>query len=243
MALDEALAESVRAGKEPPTLRFYGWDRASLSIGCFQRAGELDLGYCKKEGIPLVRRPTGGRAVLHGEELTYSFSAGTREGPFSLGLLDSYGKLGAAFSRAFRSLGIPAEPEKARRAPGARSPLCFESASYGEITVGRKKIIGSAQKRWPDALLQQGSVPYVLDLPKLHKVFGSFGNAARPEMAGAREFLPGLDGGALRRAIREAFEAVFGIGFSVSAPTQGEESRAEKLLREKYLSPEWNYRR
>lgn len=243
MAMDESLAENVRAGKAPPTLRVYGWDRASLTIGRFQRAGELDLGYCRSEDIPLVRRPTGGRAVLHGEELTYSFSASTREGPFSKSLLDSYGKLGTAFSRAFRSLGIPAEAREARWAMGTRSPLCFESASYGEISVGGKKIIGSAQRRWPGALLQQGSIPYVLDLPRLLKVFGSNGNAARSGMAGVREFLPGLDGGELKQAVIEAFEAVFGIGFSVSAPTRGEESRAEELLRAKYLSPEWNHRR
>src|SRR5512135_1825792 len=109
MALDEAVATLLRKNGFPPTLRLYGWDRSSLSLGCFQKTSDVDIDYCKTNNIPIVRRPTGGRAILHGDELTYSFSARTDEGPFSKGLLDSYKKISAAFHLAFRKIGICTE--------------------------------------------------------------------------------------------------------------------------------------
>lgn len=245
MALDEAMAGDIREGQTPPTLRFYAWDTTSVSIGRFQRAGDLDRGYLKEQGIPLVRRPTGGRAVLHGSELTYSFSAGTREGPFSRGLLESYRDLAYAFSRAFCSLGISAETIAEKRSAGARSPLCFASPSSGEITVGRRKVIGSAQKRWPDGLLQQGSIPFQIDYARLGKVLRSGAGEpfVRAGMAGLGEFLPGLQILELKAAIRDSFEKVFGVEFLEATTTIRERGRAEELLQGKYLSPGWNLRR
>jgi lipoate-protein ligase A len=75
MALDEAIATGVRKGAAAPTLRLYGWDRPSLTLGCFQKTADINIEYCRSHDIPVVRRPTGGRAILHGDELTYSLSA------------------------------------------------------------------------------------------------------------------------------------------------------------------------
>ena len=77
MALDEAIAISVRKGGSPPTLRLYSWDMPSVTLGCFQKIRDIDIEYCRDASIPVVRRPTGGRAILHNKELTYSFSAKT----------------------------------------------------------------------------------------------------------------------------------------------------------------------
>ena len=98
MAFDEAIAVTVRNGRAHPTLRLYGWDLPSVTIGYFQKIGDIDTAYCFRNNIPVIRRPTGGRAILHGNEITYSFSAKTRTGLFSKSLLDSY----KTISRAFR---------------------------------------------------------------------------------------------------------------------------------------------
>lgn len=243
MAIDEAIASSARQDV-PPTLRFYGWDRPSVSIGCFQRAGEVDLAYLGKAGIPLVRRPTGGRAILHCSELTYSFSAGTLDGTFSGGLLDSYRKLSGVLSRALGSLGLKTEARLKRQpSRGSRSPICFQSTSYGEITVEGRKVAGSAQKRWQDAMLQQGSIPYSLDARAMESVFGLRGEALGDSMAGLREFLPGLKPEALKDAIRASFEGVFAVRL-IEAPLTGkEEALAGELLDKKYRSASWNLRR
>ena len=175
MALDEAIATGVRRGSAPTTLRLYGWDRPALTLGCFQKASDINIEYCQSKDIPVVRRPTGGRAILHGDELTYSFSANTDRGPFSDGLLDSYRRIGIAFSIAFRKIGVKAEPKKEREKGRvlSRSPLCFQSSSFGEILADNKKLVGSAQKRWNDGLLQQGSIPYLSHEEKLEGIFGS----------------------------------------------------------------------
>jgi len=96
MALDEAIAIVVRKDNAPPTLRLYGWDMLSVSIGCFQKISDVDIAYCIEKHIPVVRRPTGGRAILHSNEITYSFSVKTTHRLFSKGLLDSYKKISIA---------------------------------------------------------------------------------------------------------------------------------------------------
>jgi lipoate-protein ligase A len=245
MAVDEALAIGVREGMAP-TLRFYSWERPSVSIGCFQKAEELDLAYLNNAGIPFVRRPTGGRALLHGLELTYSFSAGTGEGAFSGGLLESYRKLSSALSLALRALGLDTEARLHRQHPRApRSPLCFQSTSYGEITVEGRKVVGSAQKRWQTAMLQQGSMPFTIDIPRLRMAFrtGLRGKVLEGSMAGLREFLPGLGPEALKAAIRASFEEVFGTRLLEAPLTDKEEALAGELLQKKYRSPEWNLRK
>jgi lipoate-protein ligase A len=106
MALDESIATAVRQGNAPPTLRLYGWHEPSVSIGYFQKITDVDAAYCDMRNIPLVRRPTGGRAILHGDEITYSFSSKTTSALFSTGLLDSYKKISTAFVLALKRIGI-----------------------------------------------------------------------------------------------------------------------------------------
>jgi lipoate-protein ligase A len=243
MALDEAISESVRKGASPPTLRFFGWDRPSVSIGSSQRAGEIDLEYCGLEEIPIVRRPTGGRGILHGDELTYSFASGIDKGVFSGGLFKDYRKLSGAFSRAFTILGMKTETVFSRRAPGARSPVCFQTSSYGEINIEKRKVIGSAQRRWPDGLLQQGSIPYSMDYEGMRGVFPGGTADAPGEMAGLRDFLPLLRPEELKGTVRASFQEVFGIEFVEYPPTRDEEALTRRLLHEKYSLPGWNFRR
>lgn len=250
MALDEAIAFAVRKDIVPPTLRFYGWKMPSVSLGCFQKVSDIDIEYCNGENIPVVRRPTGGRAILHRDEITYSFSVKTTSGFFSKGLLDSYKKISSALCLALSKSGVSPELKlkKEPRHPlfdnQTKSPMCFQSVSYGEISVNDRKVIGSAQKRWTDGLLQQGSVPFIVDENVAMKIFrldsAYLGNKW---LTGLKELVPGLNHNRLKEHIRTSFEEVFQIKLISSGPSEGEIKLAQELEPEKYKSFEWNFRR
>jgi lipoyl(octanoyl) transferase len=243
MAMDEAIASAVKRGYSPPTLRLYNWDRPSVSIGYFQKVGDIDSDYCIKKGIPIVRRPTGGRAILHNSEIAYSFSAKTETGIFSKGLLDSYEKISKAFGLALSKIGLASELKLQRVFHRNRSPLCFQVTSYGEITVNNRKVIGSAQKRWPDGFLQQGSIPFTLDGGEILKVFRLKSSEIEEKFTGLKNVLPDLGIDSLKSAIRVSFEEIFNIMFIPSFPSQEEISFAEEIAVNKYRSPLWNFQK
>ena len=242
MAVDEVISLSVRKQTAPPTLRFYGWTDPSVTIGYFQKINEIDVDYCMLNDIPVVRRITGGRAILHADEMTYSFSVRAK-GQFSGGLLDSYRRISAAFYGAFIKAGMSPELtlNSRTRSLSLKSPLCFQSASYGELTIQKMKVIGSAQKRWPSGLLQQGSIPFSLDRHKISRVFGL--KDAQRKMAGLTEIVPDLDAGQFRNAVRLSFEETFNIQWSLAPLSREELSLARELEEEKYRSRQWNFRR
>jgi lipoate-protein ligase A len=245
MAFDEAIAAEVRRGTVTATLRLYGWDRPSVTLGCFQKTTDINIAFCRSHDIPIVRRPTGGRAVLHDDELTYSFSARTDREPFLHGLLDSYKKIGRAFSLALKKIGITAEPreERERGRVLSRSPLCFQSSSFGEILLDNKKLVGSAQKRWEDGLLQQGSVPYLAPAESLQEIFGAEQTSElKNRMHALRDLLPHLDREVFKKAVASSFAEAFDIRLLPSAPAQEECLLAEELLHQKYLRDHWNFR-
>lgn len=243
MALDEAIATAVRKDNSPPTLRLYGWDVPSVSIGYFQRVRDINSDYCREKGIPIVRRPTGGRAILHDKELTYSFSVKITHRIFSKGLLDSYRKISSAFGLAFSKIGLSPESKLLRETSQPRSPLCFQSTSYGEITINNKKVIGSAQKRWHDGFLQQGSIPCIIDRDELVKVFRLESPGEGANIIGLKEILPDLNLKDLKNAIKISFEETFEIRLIPSPPSREEVSLSEELEVEKYLSTHWNFQR
>lgn len=160
MELDEQLAEVVAQKKHAPVLRFFEWSPYCISLGKYQAEKEINRTYCESEGIDIVRRPTGGRAVLHAEELTYSviFSdeiSGTID--------DSYEKISDALATAFRSVHIPAQcvcrqPDFRNLYRQPSSAICFSNSAKSEIQVDGKKLVGSAQRRYSGAVLQHGSI-------------------------------------------------------------------------------------
>ena len=169
MAVDEAISIFVRDGKALPTLRLYGWDRKAVTIGEFQKIEEINRDFCIKNNIPVIRRPTGGKGILHNDDITYSFSA-KKEGRFRGGLFQSYMILGRVFAKAFSLTGISVEIKK-EKALSNKSSLCFALSSFGEICFKDKKIIGAAQKRWIDGFLQQGTIPLTVDRGLMKKIF------------------------------------------------------------------------
>src|SRR5208283_5081894 len=246
MALDESIAIAVRKGCSPPTLRFYGWQQPSASIGAFQKITDINTLYCSRHNVQVVRRPTGGRGLLHGEELTYSFCA-KNEGLFSKGLLDAYKDISRAFSLALQRAGLIVVMEAGRRRERnfVRSPFCFHSTSYGELTVNGRKLVGSAQKRWNDGFLQQGSIPYKVDCASLAAAFNDKSYWAKchvPEIVGLQDLIPGFDPSAFKKHLRDSFEVFFGISLLGSLPSDQEAEEAQLLCSEKYRRPLWTSR-
>lgn len=162
MARDVAMLGAVIAGEIPPTLRLYGWSPPCLTLGRHQRDDAADADFCRKHGIDIVRRPTGGRAVLHHLELTYSVVAPLGQGPLPRPLQEAYRILCSALVEAVRSFGIDAEltgGEVNISLPGPRTTVpCFEAPAGGEVVVGGRKLIGSSMRARQGHILQHGVI-------------------------------------------------------------------------------------
>jgi lipoate-protein ligase A len=263
MALDEAILESSRIGQTPPTLRLYAWSPPCLSLGRAQPVRDVLLAELEERGWDLVRRPTGGRAILHTDELTYSIAGPQSEPRLSGGVLDSYRVLAQALLHALRLLNIPAQaleyPAGSVRlnpaSPGqnakTENPVCFEVPSNYEITVYGKKLIGSAQARRKEGVLQHGSLPLYGDLARITQVL-AFEDAASREAAAVRlleraataEAILGtpLSWEQAADAFVVAFAETLNLELKPSEPTPAEWRMAEELVGEKYASTEWTNR-
>jgi len=161
MALDVAVAWAVGEGIAPPTLRFYEWDPPAVSLGYAQGEGTLDLEACTRVGLPVVRRPTGGGAVLHGGDLTYAVALPRHRSWGARSVAASCRVIHAAVASGLRRLGVAAEmaDPRAGHPPATRGcAACFAALSGSEIAVGGRKLVGSAQRRFRRAILQHGSI-------------------------------------------------------------------------------------
>ncbi len=160
MAVDEAILARVAQGVCPPTVRFYGWDRPAISLGYHQVAeAVLDMERVRSRGIAVVKRPTGGRAVLHGDDLTYSVSL--PEGiPWARTVTEAYRVLSEALRCGFRRAGLGVELARGHVGPVRLGPApCFSSTARYELVWRGSKVVGSAQRRLRGGILQQGSIP------------------------------------------------------------------------------------
>lgn len=177
MAIDQAILKACEEGKSPPTLRCYGWNHPTLSVGYSQDASrDLDLEHCKAMGIPIVTRPTGGRALLHDREFTYSIVVPVPHPLFPSNLRGAFQKISSALLLALEALGIEqimmAEsipPRNLQRK--VQSPSCFAALNHWEICWGEKKLLGSAQRRLKNSFLQHGSVWNDCDREFMHSLF------------------------------------------------------------------------
>lgn len=171
MRRDAELLAEHRPG-DAPILRLYRWEPAAITIGYHQDDSDFDAEAAARDGLDIVRRPTGGRAILHAEELTYSLT-GTSPGPlFGESLHTSYELINRALLRFLRSLGIEADVSDGESRDDARGLVCFKSAGKHEIRVAGRKLIGSAQRRTEGVFLQHGSIllgPAHCELPRYLK--------------------------------------------------------------------------
>jgi lipoate-protein ligase A len=253
MALDEALLMMHEAETAPPTLRVYGWCPPTLSLGYAQNVQhEVDLAACHAQGVAVIRRPTGGRAVLHDQEVTYSvvMPVVLTDGPPTI--TEHYRRIGVALLAALQTLGLPVQLARPQiRAVPTRipaSPACFAALSRYELSVAGKKIVGSAQKRAQRALLQHGSIPLWMDRQRLfqclqvspeHRV--ALVQAAYTTMGAVNEIAAQpVAPAALHAALRQGFSVAFGVEL-VEMPITPEEWRlAQHLRTTKYATDAWN---
>jgi len=251
MAVDEALMESVGMGTSQPALRLYAWDPPCLSLGYAQPVAEVDLLRLESSGWGLVRRPTGGRAILHTDELTYSVTAPLAEPRVAGSVLESYQRLSQALLLALTSLGLPVQAQSLNPgvSPGKpQNPICFEVPSAYEITVGGKKLIGSAQARRKNAVLQHGSLPLSGDISRIVQAL-VYPNETDRQAAGERllqrattvaaVFGREIDWETAASAFASAFSQVLNLAWEPSELTSVEFARASELIQTTYAQPAW----
>lgn len=168
MAIDEAIAEHVSRGASLPTLRFYGWDPPCLSLGYGQSIRDVDCNRLHYHGWDIVRRLTGGRAILHIDELTYSVAVPRTDPRVQGDIVQSYRRLSQGLLAGLELIGANARADKGD--PHARhfkGPICFEVPSDYEITFDGRKLLGSAQTRREGAVLQHGALPLYGDIARI----------------------------------------------------------------------------
>jgi len=239
MAIDEVLLQS-----EVPVLRFYRWRPPAISVGYFQKLEkEINLEECKRRGIDYVRRMTGGKAVLHDKELTYTFVISTELMP--KGVIESYKVISQAILTALRDLGLKVEmKEKVSRTQ--KSPLCFNDPSYYEIVVNGKKIVGSAQVRKNGKLLQHGSILIDLDIGKMCSLFkgrGKISQVQKKVTSLNNELKKEIEFEDLAPALKKGFEKNFDIKLIPDGLTRKESVLVQEIAATKFSTREWNHLR
>jgi len=237
MAIDEALLDS-----KVPVLRFYSWKPAGLSIGYFQPVNVFNLDNLKKHKVELVRRLTGGNAVLHDKELTYSFIID--ESGMSKSIVESYKEISKGLLQGLRNLGLKVVMNE-DVSKGEKSAVCFNDPSWYEIIVNGKKIVGSAQKRVDGKLLQHGAVLIDIDIEKYCSLFNNCSNEliskVRERMTSINDELNGKKGyDDVKEAMKKGFESAMGLEFEISELSKEELELAKKLERNKYSTDKWN---
>ncbi|MBD3387911.1 MAG: lipoate--protein ligase family protein [Candidatus Altiarchaeales archaeon] len=234
MGLDEAVLEEVSQGNSPPTLRFYGWEPATVSIGYFQSLREeVDLDSCFEEGVDVVRRITGGGAVYHDTELTYSFIS--PEDTVPKDVLESYRLICSGLIGGFKELGIDAE-----------------FAPLNDIITGGRKISGNAQTRRMNCVLQHGTVLLDVDAERMFKLLRVSDEKMRDKAVKAvKERVTSVKHVLNREITFDKASTAFRKGFAKSLkldlkkgrPTGEERMKAEALSENKYSTVDWNNKR
>lgn len=233
MSIDEA--NLLYGDKETIILRFFGWDKPSVSIGTFQKISEINLEYLKKENIPLVRRPTGGKGVFHDDELTYSIVIPSTHPIYELDTIESYKALSEVFIESLKEFNIIGELTKKE---GSQDGFCFSSQNYYEISVNGKKIIGSAQRRKKEGILQQGSIPLTIDYEKVKKIFYLDSIKGFTSLKEINERVNIED---IEKSFIKNFIKFFGTDYEIKEHFEERFINLENILNEKYLKDSWNY--
>lgn len=253
MAVDEAILTAVANNESVPTLRFYGWEPACLSLGRAQSIHEADEAACRAHGWHIVRRATGGRAILHLDELTYSVAAPQTEPRVAGGIQPSYERLSRALVAGLRLMGIetdraPAAPSSPKNAAG---PICFDTPAQYEITHQGRKLIGSAQMRRKGVMLQHGTLPLVGDVTRIVEGLAlgmAEREAARVALRTQAVTLAELLGRevGLTTAVffmRQGFMQALNLTLVKSDLSPAEKQHAAELRATKYAHDDWNRRR
>ena len=244
MALDEALMLSRLRHGGPPTLRFFAWAPPTISLGYGQRAdGRIDTQAALAMGIGLVRRATGGSAILHEGpdlEITYSVAASAGDFEGADDLLETYRWIGAGLLAGLRALGaavemVPVQPSD----PAAMPAFCFARTGSFELEVSGRKLVGSAQRRQGPAFLQHGALMLGTDPARLRRVFP--GELDRLEAMTTLEAVlgrrPSFD--EATEALAQGFRGAHGLALEPGGLSEEEAALAAMLERDKYATDDW----
>lgn len=259
MALDEALLDWHSRGEIGPVLRFYEWKPATLSIGYFQRVEkEIDMEAVERHNLGFVRRPTGGRGVLHEHELTYSVIVREDYEDMPETVTEAYRVISGGLLEGFRNLGLQAEfsvpvtEEQNERLRKPKSAVCFDAPSWYELVVEGKKVAGSAQTRQKGVILQHGAILLSLDEEKLVSLFKFESEEARERMRkGLPEKAVAIDRLTNRPITVDECIPAFATGFEKALdmtlePLELTDEQLEYvngIERTKYLADSWTYRK
>lgn len=259
MALDEALLDWHSEGKFPPVIRFYGWNPPTLSIGYFQKVDkEVDLDAVKKHQLGFVRRPTGGRGVLHEHELTYSVIVSEDHSKMPKTVTEAYRVISEGILKGFHHLGleayfaVPKTAGEREALKNPRSAVCFDAPSWYELVVEGRKVAGSAQTRQKGVILQHGSILLDLDENKLFSLFKYPNERVKERMKKAfKNKAVAINAISPRKITLEEAKEAFYKGFSEGLEidlepyqlTEAEVAYVNKLAKDRYESNEWNFKR
>ncbi len=273
MAVDEAVLLHCIEGNSPPTLRFYEWEKPSISIGYAMDAElELNLPLCRKRGVPVVRRITGGGFFFHKRDITSTvvfpedFGVGGRGSGKRLSVLESYRLVNRALAEGLKELGIVTSLLETKRETAhskqETANVCFANPTVYDILHAGRKLAGSAQRRKKCWVLHQGSMLFSSDFvtmcPLMSRVGASsnFGDATA-ELVPSSETVPMArtavcleeilgekpDRSRVIAVLSESFARAVGIELQGAPLTTSERELAERLRREKYSTDDWNLRR
>jgi lipoate-protein ligase A len=225
MAVDDALLTLCGRGQCPPTLRLFGFRPACLSLGRFQPADQVP----RAPGVDLVRRPTGGGAVVHQGDVCYSIVLPLSHPLAAGGIRQSYQRLARGLGAALEALGLsPLAPTAAASRRPQRSGWCFEAAAPYELALAGRKLVGSAQARRGGALLQQGSIRLAPEPAEATLATSLQEALGRP-----------VSWDELGEALVSGFARAWGIEIRPRQLTVDEEELARRLERERYADPDW----
>jgi len=238
MAIDEALWRGRHAGASPPTVRFFGWDPPTVSVGYGQPLDRhVDVAACRRLGVGLVRRPTGGSAIYHDgpeRELTYCVTATADDLAVGGDLLETYRWIARALVRGLNALGAGAEMVPTGRGLGPDPAFCFARTGAFEIEVGGRKLVGSAQRRLGTSFLQHGAVLLGVDAARVRELFPTTRDplATLTTLEAALGRRPTFD--EVARALTDAFETEHGLTLMPGGLTADETRRVQTLVGERY---------
>jgi len=245
MAFDEAMLEHAAAEDGPATLRFFNWQRPAITIGyAINAPASLVLAECEARDVPVVRRITGGGMVLHGSDLTYAITFPRAAMAPDCGLIETYRTINRAFADALEQFGVNSSLLDAAARSGPPAGACFARPTRYDLIVGGKKLIGNAQRRRRQWLLNHGSMPLDGGYRQLLPLLRDRNEAAAFETQSVT--LDALTDPAPSRAdlitaIAEAFGTALGVAIEPEAPTDAELACADRLADDKYRHTRWNH--
>ena len=251
MAIDEAVFRINQCRDVPPTLRLYGWSSPTVSLGYFQNIEkEVDVGTCRRHGVTIVRRPTGGKAVLHDGDLTYAVVATEKNPLFPVDLLGTYRVISQCLAHGLAKIGVKAEMAGDSRISqnDSLASSCFSSPSMYELLVKNRKICGSAQVRSRGVFLQHGSIlmdfnPFKtceVMLPHSDDYEGQVERLKHSVTSINEHIHPPVNVNALCDILKAAFENTLNIQLAPGTLSVEEEELKAHLMKNKYMNHQWN---